>query len=104
MARADEGCPGEVDPLRTRPRPAWATRMICATFIPLAAFIGQDGHSVWREFAALRGEHVKVRSGALIGFININPNPSYATRPQQWIIHEGDRAKLWAGWDGQNHR
>ncbi len=109
MAHAGEGSPDLAQghgpsPKPGKPRPAWATGLICVAFVPLAGFIAQGGLSLWREWAALRVEDVRVRSGTLVGYININPRPSFAGRPAAWIVDDGSQARLWAGWDGRDHR
>ncbi len=105
MAHADDGSPGPSrNPRPSRSRPAWFKGMICLAFVPLAAFIAQGGLSLWREWSALRRDRVGVEKSALIGYININPIPSHARRPREWIVAEGDQAKIWAVWDGRDHR
>jgi hypothetical protein len=46
-----------------------------------------------------------VRQTVVIGYHNINPNPSYAEKPDNWFHEEGDHTLLWSGWkNGDGHR
>lgn len=105
MAEADlDGASVPHIPLPTRRRPLWAQGMACVAILPLLGFIGQTGKSVWDEWLMLRQEQVAERGSAIVGYVNINPRPSFARRPPDWIHDEGDASLLWSGWrDGENH-
>jgi hypothetical protein len=72
--------------------------------IPLTAFIGLTGPTLWAEWRSLREALVDERESAVVGYLNINPNPSYASSPPDWHRDEGTDSLLWAGWKkGEHH-
>jgi hypothetical protein len=101
---------GDVDPpivphvpIRTRGRSPWVQGMACLAMVPLLGFIGQTGNTLWGEWKSLRSARLSERASVVVGYVNINPNPSFAARPADWSHDEGDEAVLWAGWkDGKN--
>jgi hypothetical protein len=64
----------------------------------LLTFVVAQGLALWREWADLRDDLATVRRGAVIGYKNIHPNPSYASRPDDWFHHDGQSTLLWSGW------
>ena len=103
MSRDEEPSSVLEEPVGVRPRPWWASGMICLTIVPLIAFIGQSSRTLWGEWGGLRSDQTAERSSAVVGYRNINPNPSFAARPANWWHDEGDRTLLWAGWHkGEN--
>ena len=90
-------------PIPTRGRSPWARGLACVAIVPLLGFIGQTGNTLWGEWKSLRSARLSERASAIVGYVNINPNPSYAARPADWFHDEGEQALLWAGWkDDQN--
>jgi hypothetical protein len=88
----------------TRGRPLWVRGMACVAIVPLLGFIGKCSSTLWGEWASLRQEQVSVRSSAIVGYVNINPKPSFAASPPIWYRDEGEDALLWACWrDGKHH-
>src|SRR6185312_12632132 len=91
-------------PIPTRGRSRWVRGMTCVAMLPLLGFIGQSGQALWGEYNSLQKDQVSVRASAIVGYVNINPNPSYAKRPPDWLHDEGDDTLLWAGWsEGKHH-
>jgi Protein of unknown function (DUF3179) len=91
-------------PIPTRGRSPWVRGMACIAILPLLGFIGQTGRTIWDEFRSLRKDHVSLRKSAIVGFLEINPQPSYASKPLDWFHDEGDDTVLWAAWrGGENH-
>ena len=87
-----------------RGRPAWMSGMACLAMILLVGFIGQSGSQLWGEWDSLRQDRVRERDSAVVGYLNITPNPSYAEPPPDWLRDEGDHSLLWAGWKKGEHR
>ena len=70
----------------------------------LVLFIAVKGRTLYREWQALGQEQSLSRKNNVIGYVAINPMPSYATKPVEWFRVEGSQAFLWAGWrDGKHH-
>ncbi len=91
-------------PIPTRGRPLWVRGMACVAILPLIGFIGLNGKQLWGEFRSLRDDQVSVRATQIVGYIDINPVPSFARSPNGYIHDEGDTTQLWAGWrKGQHH-
>jgi Protein of unknown function (DUF3179) len=105
MAEADLDPPSVPDvPIPPRRRFPWIPGLACVAILPLLGFIGQAGQTLWGEWKSLREDQVSERESAIVGYVNINPNPSFAERPPDWFHDEGDTSLLWSGWrDGQNH-
>jgi hypothetical protein len=87
-----------------RRRPVWAQGLACLAILPLVGFIGGKGWDLWDEWCGLRGDEVSARANAVIGYVNINPNPSYAEPPDNWLHDEGEQTLLWAGYKNSTHR
>ncbi len=64
----------------------------------LLAFVVAQGLALCKEWGDLRHDLATVRRGAVIGYKNIHPNPSYASRPDNWFHHDGQSTLLWSGW------
>ena len=88
----------------TRGRPRWVGVVAGLVIFPLIGFIAWTGRSLWVEWKSLQQDQVEERDSAVVGYLNITPNPSHASRPADWFRIDGDDAMLWAGWkDGENH-
>ncbi len=100
MAQAGVDRPDDTPSSAARPqsRSPWARGLVCVALLPLLGFIGQQGQTLWGEWRELRSDRVAARANAVIGYVNINPIPSYASRPADWFHHDGEEALLWAGW------
>jgi hypothetical protein len=64
----------------------------------LLGFIVVQAFTLWREWRMLRAELDRARHTTVIGYLNINPNPSYAASPKLWFRDEGEFTFLWSGW------
>jgi uncharacterized protein DUF3179 len=64
----------------------------------LLGYILVQVQSLWGEWRHLRRELDRARHSTVIGYVNINPNPSYAAIPPDWVHDEGDATLLWSGW------
>ena len=106
MAEADVDRPSDPTPAITAPgraRPTWRKALVGLAMLALLAFISGTVRSLLAEWRSLQGEQRDERLSAAIGYVNITPNPSYATTPANWFHDEGDQSLLWAGWkDGEN--
>ncbi len=91
-------------PIPTRGHSPWARGLACVAMVPLLGFIGQTGNTLWGEWKSLRSARLSERASAVIGYVNINPNPSYAASPDNWFHDEGDEAVLWAGWKDERNQ
>jgi hypothetical protein len=90
-------------PTPGRGRPLWVRGLTCLVMITLLGFIGQTGRTLWGEWNSLRSDQVHERESAIVGYVNINPNVSYASVPDNWSHDEGEDSLLWAGWkNGEN--
>jgi hypothetical protein len=69
-----------------------------AAMMALAGLIGFEVHSLWSEWRALQGDLERTRHTTVVGYVNINLNPSFAQRPPNWIHDEGEYTLLWSGW------
>jgi hypothetical protein len=78
--------------------------LVCVAMLPLLGFIGLTGRSLWKEYSALQREQRRERKSTVVGYMSINPRPSYAQRPENWFHHEGGETRLWAGWQEQEHQ
>lgn len=85
-------------------RPWWARGLALGVMIPLMGFIGLTGSTLWGEWRSLREAQVDERESAIVGYVNINPNPNYAASPPDWHHDEGTDSLLWAGWKEGEHR
>jgi Protein of unknown function (DUF3179) len=105
MAEADLDRPSVPDvPIPTRGRSPWVRGMACVAILPLLGFIGQTGKTLWGEWKSLREDQASERGSAVVGYVSINPNPSFAEPPPDWFHDEGDASVLWSGWrEGKNH-
>jgi hypothetical protein len=92
------------NPSPSRRRPLWVRALAFVAMIPLLGFIGLMGRTIWGEWKSLRQDQVDMRSSAIVGYLDINPEVSYAATPNDWFHDEGDDSLLWAGWkDKKNH-
>lgn len=64
----------------------------------LIAFIGVQAHALWVEWRSLGYEQESARLTTVVGYQDINRNPSYAECPDNWMHDEGQFTLLWAGW------
>ena len=96
--------PSAPNPTPSRGRSVWVRGIACVAMIPLLGFIGQTGRTLWGEWTSLRQDQVDMRSSAVVGYISINPDVSYAARPDDWYHDEGDDSLLWAGWKDQENK
>jgi hypothetical protein len=69
------------------------------------SFVVVQARSLWSEWNSLQGDMTRLRQTAVVGYHNINPNPSYAQKPPNWFHDEGEVTLLWSGWrHGDGHR
>ncbi len=75
-----------------------------ALMLPFLVFIAFASSSLWREARALMFDMTRARNSGVVGYTDIHPNPSYATRPRNWYREEGDVLHLWSGWKDNAHQ
>lgn len=103
MAQADSAPPIETVVVPPR-KPAPRGLVIAALGFLLVFVIGQ-GASLWQEWRSLQHEMATVRKTVVVGYPNIHPRPSYATKPENWFHDEGEFTLIWSGWEaGEGHR
>jgi Protein of unknown function (DUF3179) len=96
--------PAALNATPSQGRPVWVRGLACLAMIPLLGFIGLTGSTLWGEWNSLRQDQVDMRSSAVVGYVDINPEVSYAASPDDWFHDEGEESLLWAGWKHQeNH-
>src|SRR5579859_3007479 len=97
MAQADlSPSPPEVVPAKRAPLLSRGLALAIMTL--LLGYIAVQSFTLWREWRLLRAELDRARHSTVVGYLNINPNPSYAARPDLWFRDEGEFTFLWAGW------
>jgi len=98
---------GSVDPA---PPPSNRRRFVArvikiSAIALLALFVGTQLRQLWREWSRLQWELHRAGNSVIVGYPNIHPNLSYASKPADWYRVEGDTVFLWGGWkDGVGHR
>jgi len=85
-------------PLRAPPATTKPTLLVLLALMILLGFVAVQGHTLWLEWASLRAENTRARDSIVVGYYNINPNPSYAQKPEPWFHDEGPNTLLWSGW------
>jgi hypothetical protein len=70
-----------------------------AALLVLSLWLVIQGHSLWREWQTLRHELENASRNTVVGYPNIHPRLSFATKPDNWFRAEGGVVLLWAGWD-----
>jgi hypothetical protein len=75
----------------------------CVIIAVLAAIIAIQGRILYRSFLMLRQDQVRSRGAAIVGYVDIHPQPSFAETPKNWIHDEGEHTLLWAGWRDSKH-
>lgn len=58
-----------------------------------------EAPALYGEWLGLRDDLVIIDLNSPVGFVGINPDPSYAERPSDWRRVEGAETLLWSGWD-----
>jgi len=87
-----------------RKHPLWVQILVGLAMVPLLGYIGLTGKTIWGEWNSLSRDQVRVRESAVVGYLEINPDISYAASPDDWFHDEGNDSVLWAGWkNGKNH-
>ncbi len=67
-------------------------------------FVGFQLPTLWSEWTALRAQQSRLRSTEMIGYIDVNPVPNFAEKPDPWIRVRGEKTQIWAGWrPGSGH-
>jgi hypothetical protein len=77
--------------------------LACAGIAVLAAIIAIQGRVLYQSYLMLREEEQMARASAIVGYVDINPEPSFAQRPDNWIHDDGEHTLLWAGWRNDKH-
>jgi hypothetical protein len=72
--------------------------VLTVAFAGAIAFIAMQLPALWSELKALREQEARIRASTVVGYIDVNPQPSYAARPEPWIRVQGDTTKIWGGW------
>jgi hypothetical protein len=70
----------------------------------LVLFVVVKGRTLYGEWQSLGEEQSRSQKNNVIGYVAINPMPSYAAKPEEWFRVEGNQAFLWAGWRDGKHQ
>jgi len=97
MAEADLE-PTASPPAAAKPTPVLTRFVAVALIVLLVGYIGMQARTLWGEWRDLRVELTRARNTTVVGYKDINPNPSYAACPGDWIRDEGESTLLWSGW------
>jgi hypothetical protein len=81
-----------------KPKPVLSRVAVVVLLAFLMGYIMLQMQTLWAEWRALRRELTKARENTVVGYLSINPNPSYAASPKNWLREEGDSVLLWSGW------
>ncbi len=91
------------DPTRTRSTRLLLRSVALVGIILLSGVAILEGREVYRHYLAYLAERDELRRNILVGYVDITPHPSYATKPDDWIRDDGDVTLLWAGWRKGRH-
>ncbi len=94
MASTAERRPGTSRPVRV---------LAAIAGLVLVGFIAVEGAQLFSDYHALRQELANSHLNAVVGYQDISPMPSYATKPLNWVHEDGDHTMLWAGWTNGAH-
>ncbi|HEV3167947.1 MAG TPA: DUF3179 domain-containing (seleno)protein [Isosphaeraceae bacterium] len=97
MAQADQAMSMPA-PEQAKASPILSRWVALGLLALLVTFILARSRTLWGEWQALSTELTHARQTTVIGYIEINRNPSHAARPRNWIHDEGDFTLLWTGW------
>ncbi|APW60229.1 DUF3179 domain-containing (seleno)protein [Paludisphaera borealis] len=83
----------------------WARCSLAAAVVVLVGLpLVVTGRIVWGEWQALREEERRAVDTAVVGYPNIYPRVSKASKPDPWFRVEGDTIFVWSGWkQGEGH-
>jgi hypothetical protein len=86
------------------PAPRRHTKLLTATAIAgLGCLIIYEGNLLFHELVLLRASEASARKVAVVGYVNINPNITFASKPADWFHDEGEHTLLWAAWEKGRH-
>src|SRR5690348_9446730 len=85
-------------PMTARRRSVLSRALIVTTALVAGGFLTALIQNLYREWQALQHEEAGERSNRVIGYVNINPEPSLARPPANWVHDEGDSTFIWSGW------
>jgi hypothetical protein len=100
----------EPAPLPSVPSPVrrfslWTRAVVLAAIGALLALIFMMGRVLWSEWSRLNAELGRARTTVVIGYRNITPHISFASKPKDWYHDEGSQTLIWSGWkDGVGHQ
>jgi hypothetical protein len=78
---------------------------LALAFAGAIAFVGMQLPELWSELKALREQEARTRATVAVGYIDVNPRPSFAARPEPWLSVQGKTTKIWGGWGPESgHR
>lgn len=99
---ADATSPGSTAPPSNSPIRAVAVGVLILTVgVPISFLVRR----LCQEWATLRLEETAAASSTVVGYPNIYPIISQASRPQPWRRVEGAELYVWSGWkQGEGHR
>jgi Protein of unknown function (DUF3179) len=80
-------------------KPILPRGLTIVALVVLSLWLAVQGHSLWSEWQSLRHELDKTSRNTVVGYPNIYPRLSFATKPDKWLRTEGAVVFLWAGWD-----
>jgi hypothetical protein len=80
------------------------TGLVLIALTILLTFVVVQGHALWLAWGKLQHEIRRARQTVVVGYHKVNPNPSYAQKPDDWFHGEGESTLLWSGWThGDGH-
>lgn len=82
----------------TKLKSAVSRAVLMLILVFLVGYILTQARTLWTEWQLFRTEISHARQNAVIGYVSINPNPSYAAFPAAFIREEGEHMLLWSGW------
>jgi hypothetical protein len=74
-----------------------------AAIVGLSSFAIGKGRQLYDEFVNLQANQESARKGVVVGYENIHPELSRASKPDNWFDDRGEHTLLWAGWHGGRH-
>jgi hypothetical protein len=103
MAEALPVQPPDPDPPLTAANSAQPSRQVprvvaWGLLALLGAYVVWQAPVLFKEWVNLRREWNETRTSQVVGYVDISPQFSMASRPNEWIRRDGDSLLLWAGW------
>lgn len=94
--------PPDQTPSGSQPRKSILHRLLwipgLTILLLITGFIGRQALTLFNEVLALRDQQARLQNSRVIGFEGINPQLSFARRPNPWFREEDGICWLWSGW------